>query len=162
MVYLKSIEANGFKSFANKVDISFDSGLTAVVGPNGSGKSNITDAIRWVLGEQSAKTIRGVKMEDVIFSGTDSRKAMNSASVKLTLDNAARDLAVNADEVSITRKLYRNGDSEYFINNERVRLKEITELFLDSGLGRNAYNIISQGEVDTLLKARPDERRTLI
>ncbi|MCD2136640.1 chromosome segregation protein SMC [Salinicoccus halitifaciens] len=162
MVYLKSIEANGFKSFANKVDVSFDSGLTAVVGPNGSGKSNITDAIRWVLGEQSAKTIRGVKMEDVIFSGTDSRKPMNSASVKLTLDNGARGLAVDADEVSITRKLYRNGDSEYFINDERVRLKEITELFLDSGLGRNAYNIISQGEVDTLLKARPDERRTLI
>ncbi len=162
MVYLKSIEANGFKSFANKVDIKFDSGLTAVVGPNGSGKSNITDAIRWVLGEQSAKTIRGIKMEDVIFSGTDTRKPMNSASVKLTLDNAAGDLAVDAEEVSITRKLYRNGDSEYFINEERARLKEITELFLDSGLGRNAYNIISQGEVDTLLKARPDERRVLI
>ena len=162
MVYLKSIEANGFKSFANKADIKFDSGLTAVVGPNGSGKSNITDAIRWVLGEQSAKTIRGIKMEDVIFSGTDSRKPMNAASVKLTLDNSARGLAVEADEVNIMRKLYRNGDSEYFINNERVRLKEITELFLDSGLGRNAYNIISQGEVDTLLKARPDERRVLI
>ncbi|WP_462420484.1 chromosome segregation protein SMC [Salinicoccus sp. Marseille-QA3877] len=162
MVYLKSIEADGFKSFANKVDIKFDSGLTAVVGPNGSGKSNITDAIRWVLGEQSAKSIRGVKMEDVIFNGTDSRTPMNAAKVKLQLANESRTLPVDSDEVNIMRKLYRNGDSEYFINNERTRLKEITELFLDSGLGKNAYNIISQGEVESLLKARADERRTLI
>lgn len=162
MVYLKSIEADGFKSFANKVDIKFDSGLTAVVGPNGSGKSNITDAIRWVLGEQSARSIRGVKMEDVIFNGTDSRTPMNAAKVKLQLDNKSRLLPVDSDEVNIMRKLYRNGDSEYFINNERTRLKEITELFLDSGLGKNAYNIISQGEVESLLKARADERRVLI
>ena len=162
MVYLKSIEADGFKSFANKVDIKFDSGLTAVVGPNGSGKSNITDAIRWVLGEQSAKSIRGVKMEDVIFNGTDSRRPMNAAKVKLQLDNQNRTLPVESDEVNIMRKLYRNGDSEYFINDDRTRLKEITELFLDSGLGKNAYNIISQGEVESLLKARADERRVLI
>lgn len=162
MVYLKSIEADGFKSFANKVDIKFDSGLTAVVGPNGSGKSNITDAIRWVLGEQSARSIRGVKMEDVIFNGTDSRTPMNAAKVKLQLDNESRTLPVESDEVNIMRKLYRNGDSEYFINDERARLKEITELFLDSGLGKNAYNIISQGEVESLLKARADERRVLI
>lgn len=162
MVYLKAIEANGFKSFADKVDIKFDSGVTAVVGPNGSGKSNITDAIRWVLGEQSARTIRGVKMEDVIFSGTDTRSEMNAATVKLKLDNQSGMFAVNNDEVIITRKLFRSGDSEYYINNERSKLKEIHELFLDSGLGRNAYNIISQGEVDTLLKARPEERRTLI
>lgn len=162
MVYLKSIEADGFKSFANKVDIKFDSGLTAVVGPNGSGKSNITDAIRWVLGEQSAKSIRGVKMEDVIFNGTDSRTPMNAAKVKLQLDNQNRTLPVESDEVNIMRKLYRNGDSEYFINDDRTRLKEITELFLDSGLGKNAYNIISQGEVESLLKARADERRVLI
>lgn len=162
MVYLKSIKADGFKSFANKVDIKFDSGLTAVVGPNGSGKSNITDAIRWVLGEQSARSIRGVKMEDVIFNGTDSRPPMNVAKVKLQLDNESRTLPVESDEVNIMRKLYRNGDSEYFINDERTRLKEITELFLDSGLGKNAYNIISQGEVESLLKARADERRVLI
>lgn len=162
MVYLKAIEASGFKSFADKVDIKFDSGVTAVVGPNGSGKSNITDAIRWVLGEQSARTIRGVKMEDVIFSGTDTRNPMNSATVKLKLDNADGMFQINADEVVITRKLYRNGDSEYYINHDRSKLKEVHELFLDSGLGKNAYNIISQGEVDTLLKARPDERRTLI
>lgn len=162
MVYLKAIEASGFKSFADKVDIKFDSGVTSVVGPNGSGKSNITDAIRWVLGEQSARTIRGVKMEDVIFSGTDARGPMNSATVKLKLDNTDRMFTVDFDEVVITRKLYRSGDSEYYINNERSKLKEIHELFLDSGLGKNAYNIISQGEVDTLLKARPDERRTLI
>lgn len=162
MVYLKAIEAAGFKSFADKVDIKFDSGVTAVVGPNGSGKSNITDAIRWVLGEQSARTIRGVKMEDVIFSGTDTRGPMNAATVKLKLDNASGTFAVDREEVIITRKLFRSGDSEYYINNERSKLKEIHELFLDSGLGKNAYNIISQGEVDTLLKARPEERRTLI
>ncbi len=129
MVYLKAIEAHGFKSFADKVNIKFDAGVTAVVGPNGSGKSNITDA--------------GVKMEDVIFNGTSDRKPMNFA-------------------VHITRKLYRSGDSEYYINDEKSRLKEINELFLDSGLGRNAYNIISQGEVDEVLKAKPEQRRGLI
>ncbi len=162
MVYLKKMEAHGFKSFADKADISFDAGVTAVVGPNGSGKSNITDAIRWVLGEQSARSIRGVKMEDVIFNGTADRKAMNYAYVRLVLDNASRTLQMDADEVHITRKLYRNGDSEYYINKERARLKEINELFLDSGLGRNAYNIISQGEVDEVLKAKPEQRRGLI
>ena len=162
MVYLKAIEAHGFKSFADKVNIKFDSGVTAVVGPNGSGKSNITDAIRWVLGEQSARTIRGVKMEDVIFNGTSGRKAMNYAQVGLVLDNRSRKLAIDADKVTITRKLYRNGDSEYYINEDKCRLKEINELFLDSGLGKNAYNIISQGEVDEVLKARPEQRRSLI
>ncbi|MFC3419719.1 chromosome segregation protein SMC [Salinicoccus hispanicus] len=162
MVYLKAIEAHGFKSFADKVNIRFDAGVTAVVGPNGSGKSNITDAIRWVLGEQSARSIRGVKMEDVIFNGTTDRKPMNHAYVRLELDNTARTLQMDADAVHITRKLYRNGDSEYFINNEKSRLKEINELFLDSGLGRNAFNIISQGEVDEVLNAKPDQRRSLI
>ncbi|WP_342389073.1 chromosome segregation protein SMC [Salinicoccus bachuensis] len=162
MVYLKAIEAHGFKSFADKVNIKFDAGVTAVVGPNGSGKSNITDAIRWVLGEQSARSIRGVKMEDVIFNGTSGRKPMNFAFVRLVLDNRSKTLQLDAEEVHITRKLYRNGDSEYYINNEKSRLKEINELFLDSGLGRNAYNIISQGEVDEVLKAKPDQRRGLI
>lgn len=162
MVYLKAIEAHGFKSFADKVNIQFDAGVTAVVGPNGSGKSNITDAIRWVLGEQSARSIRGVKMEDVIFNGTTDRKPMNYAYVRLELDNTARTLQMEADTVHITRKLYRNGDSEYFINNDKSRLKEINELFLDSGLGRNAFNIISQGEVDEVLNAKPDQRRGLI
>lgn len=162
MVYLKAIEAHGFKSFADKVNIKFDSGVTAVVGPNGSGKSNITDAIRWVLGEQSARSIRGVKMEDVIFNGSSSRKAMNFAWVRLVLDNHSRKLSIDEDRVNITRKLYRNGDSEYYINDDKCRLKEINELFLDSGLGKNAYNIISQGEVDEVLKARPEQRRNLI
>ncbi|WP_020008677.1 chromosome segregation protein SMC [Salinicoccus albus] len=162
MVYLKAIEAHGFKSFAEKVNIKFDAGVTAVVGPNGSGKSNITDAIRWVLGEQSARSIRGVKMEDVIFNGTSDRKAMNYAYVRLVLDNQSGMLAVDESTVNITRKLYRNGDSEYYINEDRCRLKEINELFLDSGLGKNAYNIISQGEVDEVLKARPEHRRSMI
>src|SRR5699024_7806211 len=159
MVYLKAIEAHGFKSFADKVNIKFDSGVTAVVGPNGSGKSNITDAIRWVLAEQSARTIRGVKMEDVIFNGTSGRKAMKYAQVCLVLDNNSCIQVIEADEVTITRKWHRNGDSEYYINEDNCRLKEINELFLDSGLGKNAYNIISQGEVDEVLKARPEQRR---
>lgn len=162
MVYLKTIESHGFKSFADKVTIQFDRGVTGVVGPNGSGKSNITDAIRWVLGEQSAKTIRGTTMQDVIFSGTDTRKPLNSAYVKLILSNESRDLKVDKDEVHILRKLYRSGESEYYLNNEKCRLKEITELFMDSGLGKNAYNIISQGEVDQVLKAKPEDRRHLI
>lgn len=161
MVFLRQIDAHGFKSFADKVNIKFDSGVTAVVGPNGSGKSNITDAIRWVLGEQSARVMRGSKMEDVIFDGTDNRKPMGSASVSLILDNADKVLG-DKEEVIITRKLYRNGDSEYFINNEKAKLRDITELFMDSGLGKNAYNIISQGQVDEILKAKPLERRKLI
>lgn len=162
MVYLKAIESHGFKSFADKVTIQFDRGVTGVVGPNGSGKSNITDAIRWVLGEQSAKTMRGSTMQDVIFSGSDSRKPLNSAYVKLILSNESRSLKVERNEVHIQRKLYRNGDSEYYLNNEKCRLKEITELFMDSGLGKSAYNIISQGEVDQVLKAKPEDRRHLI
>ena len=162
MVYLKAIESHGFKSFADKVTIQFDRGITGVVGPNGSGKSNITDAIRWVLGEQSAKTMRGSTMQDVIFSGSDTRKPLNSAYVKLILSNVTRSLKLERDEVHIERKLFRNGDSEYYLNNEKCRLKDITELFMDSGLGKSAYNIISQGEVDQVLKAKPEERRHLI
>ncbi|CDZ99509.1 Chromosome partition protein Smc [Jeotgalicoccus saudimassiliensis] len=161
MVFLRQIDAHGFKSFADKVNIKFDSGVTAVVGPNGSGKSNITDAIRWVLGEQSARVMRGAKMEDIIFDGTENRTPMNYASVSLILNNDDRVLGESA-EVVISRNLYRSGDSEYFINNEKSKLKDITELFLDSGLGKNAYNIISQGQVDEILKAKPVERRKII
>ncbi|WP_414043350.1 chromosome segregation protein SMC [Macrococcus sp. EM39E] len=162
MVYLKQVSAYGFKSFADKTTVSFDSGVTAIVGPNGSGKSNITDAIKWVLGEQSAKSLRGAKMEDVIFSGAQDRKPQNYAEVTLTMDNKKRMLNIESDIVEVTRKLYRNGDSEYLLNKQKSRLKDVTELFLDSGLGRDAFSIISQGKVDQVLNAKPEERRQLI
>lgn len=162
MIYLQSVEATGFKSFADKTTVLFDEGVTAIVGPNGSGKSNITDAIKWVLGEQSAKSLRGAKMEDIIFSGAQDRNATNFAQVTLTINNIERSLAVDSDKVLITRKLFRSGESEYFLNHQKVRLKDITELFLDSGLGRDAFSIISQGKVDQVLNAKPSERRQLI
>ena len=136
MVYLKSIDAIGFKSFADQTNVQFDKGVTAIVGPNGSGKSNITDAIKWVLGEQSAKSLRGSKMEDIIFSGAEHRKAQNYAEVQLRLDNHSKKLSVDENEVIVTRRLYRSGESEYYINNDRARLKDIADLFLDSGLGK--------------------------
>ncbi|MGK0554599.1 chromosome segregation protein SMC [Macrococcus capreoli] len=162
MVYLKQVSAYGFKSFADKTIVHFDAGVTAIVGPNGSGKSNITDAIKWVLGEQSAKSLRGAKMEDVIFSGAQDRKPQNYAEVTLTMDNRERLLNIDADTVEVTRKLYRNGDSEYLLNKQKSRLKDVTELFLDSGLGRDAFSMISQGKVDQVLNAKPEERRQLI
>ena len=134
---LKSLEIQGFKSFPDKTKITFNKGLTAVVGPNGSGKSNISDAIRWVMGEQSTKTLRGGRMEDVIFSGTASRKAQGWAMVSLSFDNGDRALAVDSDEVTITRRYYRSGESEYLVNGAAVRLKDINELFMDTGLGRD-------------------------
>ncbi len=136
MVYLKSIDVIGFKSFADQTNVQFDKGVTAIVGPNGSGKSNITDAIKWVLGEQSAKSLRGSKMEDIIFSGAEHRKAQNYAEVQLRLDNHSKKLSVDENEVIVTRRLYRSGESEYYINNDRARLKDIADLFLDSGLGK--------------------------
>ncbi|VDZ12006.1 AAA family ATPase, partial [Staphylococcus aureus] len=129
MVYLKSIDAIGFKSFADQTNVQFDKGVTAIVGPNGSGKSNITDAIKWVLGEQSAKSLRGSKMEDIIFSGAEHRKAQNYAEVQLRLDNHSKKLSVDENEVIVTRRLYRSGESEYYINNDRARLKDIADLF---------------------------------
>ncbi|MBO1199266.1 chromosome segregation protein SMC [Staphylococcus simiae] len=162
MVYLKSIDAIGFKSFADQTNVQFDKGVTAIVGPNGSGKSNITDAIKWVLGEQSAKSLRGSKMEDIIFSGAEHRKAQNYAEVQLRLDNQDNKLNVDASEVVVTRRLYRSGESEYYLNNDRARLKDITDLFLDSGLGKEAYSIISQGRVDEILNAKPVDRRQII
>lgn len=162
MVYLKQVTAHGFKSFADKTTVNFDAGVTAIVGPNGSGKSNITDAIKWVLGEQSAKSLRGSKMEDVIFSGAQDRKPQNYAEVTLSIDNSERRLNIDSNIVEVTRKLYRNGDSEYLLNKQRSRLKDVTELFLDSGLGRDAFSMISQGKVDQVLNAKPEDRRQLI
>ena len=162
MVYLKSIDAYGFKSFADHTDVQFDNGVTAIVGPNGSGKSNITDAIKWVLGEQSAKSLRGSKMEDIIFSGAEHRKAQNYAEVQLKLDNSSGKLQYDAELVTVTRRLYRSGESEYYLNNERARLKDIVDLFLDSGLGKEAFSIISQGRVDEILNAKPIDRRQII
>ena len=162
MVYLKSIYAIGFKSFADHTDVQFDKGVTAIVGPNGSGKSNITDAIKWVLGEQSAKSLRGSKMEDIIFSGAEHRNAQNYAEVQLKLDNKARKLQVDSDDIVVTRRLYRSGESEYYLNNDKARLRDITELFLDSGLGKEAFSIISQGRVDEILNAKPIDRRQIL
>lgn len=160
-MYLKSLELQGFKSFPDKIKLNFDTGLTAVVGPNGSGKSNIGDSIRWVLGEQSTKTLRGNKMEDVIFSGTVARKPVGFAAVTLTLDNSDRTLNSEDDEVSVTRKLYRSGDSEYKINGRNVRLRDINELFMDTGLGRDGYSIIGQGRIAEIVSAKSGERRDI-
>ena len=160
-MFLKRLEVIGFKSFAERIGIDFVPGVTAVVGPNGSGKSNVTDAIRWVLGEQSAKSLRGAKMEDVIFAGSDSRKPLNFAEVTLILDNEDERVAVPYTEISVTRRVYRSGDSEYLLNNQQCRLKDITDLFMDSGLGKEAFSIISQGRVDEILNSRPDDRRLI-
>jgi chromosome segregation protein len=160
-MFLKRLEVMGFKSFAEKSVVEFVPGVTAVVGPNGSGKSNITDAIRWVLGEQSAKSLRGGKMEDIIFAGSDSRKSLNYAEVTITLNNEDYKLPIDYSEVSITRRVFRSGDSEYLINKQPSRLKDIVELFMDSGLGREAFSIISQGRVEEILNSKAEERRTI-
>lgn len=160
-MFLKRLEIMGFKSFADRIGIDFVPGVTAVVGPNGSGKSNVTDAIRWVLGEQSAKSLRGAKMEDVIFAGSDSRKALNFAEVTLILDNSEQRVALDFNEINVTRRVYRSGESEYLLNKQTCRLKDITDLFMDSGLGKEAFSIISQGRVDEILNSRPDDRRTI-
>ena len=160
-MYLKSLEIQGFKSFPDKISLTFDKGLTAVVGPNGSGKSNIGDSVRWVLGEQSTKTLRGNKMEDVIFSGTVARKPMGFAAVTLNIDNSDKTLPDLGDEVAITRKLYRSGESEYLINGKPCRLKDINELFMDTGLGRDGYSIIGQGRIAEIVGAKSSERRDI-
>ncbi|AOM83216.1 Chromosome partition protein smc [Salisediminibacterium beveridgei] len=160
-MYLKRLELTGFKSFAEKLGIDFVPGVTAVVGPNGSGKSNISDAIRWVLGEQSAKNLRGAKMEDVIFSGSDRRKALNMAEISLVLDNEDQHVPVDYSEVVVTRRLYRSGDSEYLLNRQPCRLKDITDLFMDSGLGKEAFSIIGQGRVEEILSSKAEERRMI-
>ncbi|AXY25404.1 chromosome segregation protein SMC [Suicoccus acidiformans] len=160
-MYLSRIEMTGFKSFADKTVIEFDQGMTAVVGPNGSGKSNLSEAIRWVLGEQSAKSLRGSRMEDVIFNGTQDRKAVNIARVTLVLNNEDRYLDMDFSEVSLTRTYHRNGESKYYINNEAVRLKDIVNLLLDTGLGKDSFSIISQGQVEQIFLNKPEERRTI-
>ena len=160
-MYLKSIEVHGFKSFANKIVFKFHDGITAIVGPNGSGKSNVADAVRWVLGEQSAKQLRGSKMEDIIFSGTQQRKPMGYAYVAITLDNSSHHLPIAYEEVTIARRVYRSGESEYLINGNVCRLRDIQELFLDTGIGKEGYSIIGQGQIDKVLSGKPEDRREL-
>ena len=158
---LNALEISGFKSFADKTKLNFDSGLTAVVGPNGSGKSNIGDALVWVLGEQSSKALRGQKMEDIIFAGSKTRKSVNIAKVSLHLDNKDRELPIDSDIVIIQRKLYRNGDSEYKINDANVRLKDVNELFMDTGIGKNGYSLVGQGKISEIVSAKSSERREI-
>ena len=160
-MYLKSIEVQGFKSFANKIVFEFHNGITGIVGPNGSGKSNVGDAVRWVLGEQSAKQLRGGNMQDVIFSGTETRRPLGFASVAITLDNSDHKLDISYEEVTVTRRLYRSGESEYLLNGSPCRLKDINELFYDTGIGKEGYSIIGQGQIDKILSGRPEERREL-
>ena len=160
-MYLKNIEVYGFKSFAQKINFEFHNGITGIVGPNGSGKSNVGDAVRWVLGEQSAKQLRGGNMQDVIFSGTENRKPLSFASVSITLDNSDHKLPVDYNEVTVTRRLYRSGESEYLINGSGCRLKDIQEMFYDTGIGKEGYSIIGQGQIDKILSGKPEERREL-
>jgi chromosome segregation protein len=160
-MYLKSIEIQGFKSFANKIVLQFHNGITGIVGPNGSGKSNIADAVRWVLGEQRVKQLRGESMQDVIFAGTETRKPLGFAYVAITMDNSDHQLPVEYDEVTVSRRLYRSGESEYMINGNICRLKDVSELFYDTGVGKEGYSIIGQGQIDKILSGRPEERREL-
>ena len=160
-MYLKNIEVHGFKSFANKIKFDFHNGITGIVGPNGSGKSNVADAVRWVLGEQRVKQLRGASMQDVIFSGTENRKPQSYASVSITLDNSDHQLAIDYDEVTITRRVYRSGESEYLLNGTTCRLKDVNELFYDTGIGKEGYSIIGQGQIDRILSGKPEERREL-
>ncbi len=160
-MYLKSIEIHGFKSFANKIKFDFHNGITGIVGPNGSGKSNVADAVRWVLGEQRIKQLRGGSMQDVIFSGTELRKPLGYAYVAITLDNSDHSLAIDYDEVTVSRRLYRSGESEYMINGSACRLKDVNELFMDTGIGKEGYSIIGQGQIDQILSSKPEDRRNL-
>src|SRR5580700_5425342 len=158
---LKRLELIGFKSFADKTEFDFPAGITGIVGPNGSGKSNIVDAVRWILGEQSAKSLRGGEMADVIFNGSASRRSLGMAEVTMTFDNRRHQLATETDEVQITRRVYRDGEGEYLINGQNCRLRDIKELFLGSGAGHDAYCIIEQGRVDVLLQASTKDRRSI-
>lgn len=160
-MYLKSIEVQGFKSFAQKTVLEFNNGITGIVGPNGSGKSNVADAVRWVLGEQRIKQLRGASMQDVIFSGTEMRKPVGSAYVAITLDNSDHALSIDFDEVTVARRIYRSGESEYLINGTPCRLKDVNELFYDTGIGKEGYSIIGQGQIDKILSSKPEDRREL-
>ena len=160
-MYLKSIEVQGFKSFANKIVFDFHNGITGIVGPNGSGKSNVADAVRWVLGGQSSKQLRVANMQDVIFSGTQNRKPQGYASVAITFDNSDRHLNLDYNEVTVSRRIYRSGESEYRLNGTQCRLKDVTELFYDTGIGKEGYSIIGQGQIEKILNGKPEERREL-
>ena len=158
-MYLKTIKAYGFKSFADKIEINFEKNINGIVGPNGSGKSNVVDAVRWVLGEQSMKSLRGETATDIIFSGSKSRKPLNSASVTLIFDNTDLYLPIQYTEVSVKRVIYRSGENEYYLNNEKCRLKDITNLLTDTGADKESFNIISQGKIDEILSTKPADRR---
>ena len=158
-MYLKALEIQGFKSFPDKTVLDFGEDITAIVGPNGSGKSNISDAIRWVMGEQNSRQLRGAKMEDVIFGGTEKRRQMGFAQVTLVIDNTEHIFNRDEAEVAVTRRYYRSGESEYYINRQSVRLKDVNELFMDTGMGREGYSIIGQGKIDEILSVRSDDRR---
>src|SRR6201996_5357058 len=160
-MYLQSLELFGFKSFAPKPKLEFHRGVTAVVGPNGCGKSNVLDAMRWVLGEQSAKSLRGSEMADGIFNGSDTRKPLSFAEVSLTLSDCATDLGVDWHEVRVTRRIYRDGNSEYFLNKTPCRLRDIQNIFADTGVGRGAYSMMEQGKIDLILSSRPEDRRAV-
>lgn len=160
-MYLKKLEVVGFKSFAEPIQMDFSPGVAGVVGPNGSGKSNVIDCVRWVLGEQSIRSLRGSKLEDVIFSGSDTRKMLNMAEVTLILDNADGYLPIEFQEISITRRVYRSGESDFYLNKKKCRLKDIVELFLDTGLSREAFSIIGQGKVEEILSSKPEDRRVI-
>ena len=159
-MYLKALEIQGFKSFPDKTVLNFGEDITAIVGPNGSGKSNISDAIRWVMGEQNSRQLRGAKMEDVIFGGTEKRNQMGFAQVTLVIDNTEHIFPTRQEtEVAVTRRYYRSGESEYYINKQSVRLKDVNELFMDTGMGREGYSIIGQGKIDEILSVKSGERR---
>ena len=158
---VKSLELQGFKTFPDKTILQFQNGITAVVGPNGSGKSNLSDAVRWVLGEQNARVLRCTKMEDVIFNGTPQRKPHGVARVALRIDNTDRRLAFDSDEITVERRYYRSGESEYLLNGAAVRLRDIHELFMDTGLGRDGYSIIGQGKIDAIVSAKSEDRREI-
>ena len=160
-MYLKGIEVSGFKSFARKTEFRFEDGITGIVGPNGSGKSNVADAMRWVLGEQSAKQLRSTSMQDVIFAGTENRRAQGYAYVNIIFDNSDHTLPIDYDEVTIGRRVYRSGESEYLINSNSCRLKDVQELLFDTGIGKEGYSIIGQGQIDKILSGKPEDRREL-
>ena len=161
-MYLKALEIQGFKSFPDKTVLNFGEDITAIVGPNGSGKSNVSDAIRWVMGEQSSKSLRGAKMEDVIFGGTEKRSQMGFAQVTLVLDNTEHIFPrMEESEVAVTRRYYRSGESEYYINKQSVRLRDVNELFMDTGMGREGYSIVGQGKIDEILSVKSADRREI-